>query len=72
MAVIQLIYLVVTYAVWAIIFAAIILMLVRMLMTYMDVNPFSSSALTMRRLSDSLARKRRTRAALAVICSRSA
>ncbi|HEY0004712.1 MAG TPA: YggT family protein [Pyrinomonadaceae bacterium] len=51
---IQLIYLVVTYAVWAAIFAAIILMLVRLLMGYMDVNPFSSSALMMRRLSDPL------------------
>jgi YggT family protein len=54
MTVIQLIYLVVTYAVWAAIFAAIILMLVRLLMGYMDVNPFSSSALMMRRLSDPL------------------
>lgn len=52
MAIIQLLYIVITYAVAAIIIAAIILMLLRMLMNYMDVNPFTKSAITVRRLSD--------------------
>lgn len=52
MAIIPILYLVITYAVGATIIAAIFLMLLRMLMNYMDVNPFTKSAITVRRLSD--------------------
>lgn len=52
MAIIETLYVVITYAVAAIIIAAIILMLLRMLMNYMDVNPFTRSAMTVRRFSD--------------------
>jgi YggT family protein len=52
MAIIRTLYIVITYAVAAVIIAAIFLMLLRMLMNYMDVNPFTRSAITVRRLTD--------------------
>jgi YggT family protein len=54
MAIIGLIFLVVMYAVWTIIVVTIVLMLLRLLMTYIDVNPFTWPAMTVRRLSDPL------------------
>lgn len=54
MLILSLIYLVIMYAVWAIIIGTIALMLLRLLMSYIDVNPFTWPAMTMRRLSDPL------------------
>lgn len=52
MVIINTLYVVITYAVGAVIIAAILLMLLRMLLNYMDVNPFTWHAMTVRRLSD--------------------
>jgi YggT family protein len=54
MAIIQLLYTVVTYAVALVIIATIVLMLLRLLFNYMDVNPFTWHAMTVRRFSDPL------------------
>lgn len=54
MEIIQTLYLVVVYAVAAIIIALIALMLLRLLMNYADVNPFSWHARTVHGLSDPL------------------
>lgn len=54
MAIIGILYVIIIYTVAAIIIAAIILMLLRMLMNYIDVNPFTWHAITVRRLSDPL------------------
>lgn len=54
MLVISSIFLVIVYAVWSIIIATIVLMLIRLLFNYMDVNPFTWYAMTVRRLSDPL------------------
>jgi YggT family protein len=52
MAIIQLLYAIVTYAVAGVIIATIVLMLLRLLLNYMDVNPFTWFAMTVRRFSD--------------------
>jgi len=52
MSVIQSIFLFITWGVTAIIVAAIVLILLRSLFNYIDVNPFNWSALTVRRLTD--------------------
>jgi YggT family protein len=44
----------ITYAVWGVILAAILLMLLRLIIIFADVNPFSWTALTVRRLTDPL------------------
>jgi YggT family protein len=54
MVVIYSIYLFITYGITAIIVATIVLMLLRLLMNYADVNPFNRSAMMVRRLSDPL------------------
>ncbi|HEX8774318.1 MAG TPA: YggT family protein [Pyrinomonadaceae bacterium] len=54
MLVILSIYLFITYGITALIVATIVLMLLRLLMNYMDVNPFNRSAMMVRRLSDPL------------------
>jgi YggT family protein len=54
MLVIQSIYLFITYGITALIVATIVLMLLRLLMNYADVNPFNKSAMMVRRLSDPL------------------
>ncbi|HEY6188453.1 MAG TPA: YggT family protein [Pyrinomonadaceae bacterium] len=54
MVVIYSIYLFITYGITAIIVATILLMLLRLLMNYADVNPFNRSAMMVRRLSDPL------------------
>ena len=45
-------FLFVTWAVWAAIIAVILLMVFRIIANYLDLNPFSWSSLTIRRLSD--------------------
>jgi YggT family protein len=52
MEIIQTLYLIILYAVGAVIIAAILLMLLRLLLNYIDVNPFTWYAITVRRLSD--------------------
>jgi len=52
MFVIQSLFLFITWGVTAMIVAAIVLILLRSLFNYMDVNPFNWSALTVRRLTD--------------------
>lgn len=52
MLIIQTIYTVITYAVAATIIAVIALMLLRLLLNYMDVNPFTWYAMSVRRFSD--------------------
>src|SRR5437870_4198377 len=52
MSVLQSLFLFVTWGVTAIIVAAIVLILLRSLFNYIDVNPFNWSALTVRRLTD--------------------
>ncbi|HYE65842.1 MAG TPA: YggT family protein [Pyrinomonadaceae bacterium] len=47
-------YLLITYLVTAVIVATIVLMLLRLILNYADVNPFSWSSLTIRRLTDPL------------------
>ncbi len=54
MIVIQTIYQFITYGVAAIIIAIIALMLLRLLINYADVNPFSRSAIMIKRLTDPL------------------
>jgi YggT family protein len=54
MLVIQTIYQFITYGVAAIIIAIIALMLLRLLINYADVNPFSRSAIMIKRLTDPL------------------
>lgn len=54
MLVIHSIYLFITYGITALIVATIVLMLLRLLMNYADVNPFNRSAMMVRRLSDPL------------------
>jgi YggT family protein len=54
MLVIQSIYLFITYGITALIVATVVLMLLRLLMNYADVNPFNRSAMMVRRLSDPL------------------
>lgn len=54
MLVIHSIYLFIAYGITALIIATIVLMLLRLLMNYADVNPFNSSAMMVRRLSDPL------------------
>lgn len=54
MVVIYSIYLFITYGITALIVATIVLMLLRLLMNYADVNPFNRSAMMVRRLSDPL------------------
>ena len=54
MTAIQTLYVIITYAVVGVIVATIVLMLVRLLMNYMDVNPFTRPAMMVRRLSDPL------------------
>lgn len=54
MLLVQSIFLLITYGVTAIIVITILLMLLRLLLGYMDVNPFSWFALTVRRLTDPL------------------
>src|SRR6266496_656270 len=45
-------FLFVTWAVWAAIIAVILLMVFRLIANYLDLNPFSRTSLTIRRLSD--------------------
>jgi YggT family protein len=54
MDVIKAIYLFITYGVITVIVGVILLMLLRLLLNYADVNPFSWPALTVRRFSDPL------------------
>lgn len=54
MLILQAIDLFITNAVWAIILFVIALMLLRLIIHFADVNPFSWSALTVRRLTDPL------------------
>jgi YggT family protein len=54
MLVIYSIYLFIAYGVTAVIIATVVLMLLRLLMNYADVNPFNWSAMMVRRLSDPL------------------
>lgn len=54
MLVIHSIYLFIAYGITALIVATIVLMLLRLLMNYADVNPFNRSAMMVRRLSDPL------------------
>jgi YggT family protein len=54
MSLISSIYLFIWYGVVAIIITVIVLMLLRLLLNYMDVNPFSKPALLVRRFSDPL------------------
>ena len=54
MAIIQILYIVITYAVAAAIIGAILLMLLRLLLNYVDVNPFTWYAMAVRRFSDPL------------------
>ena len=54
MLIILSIYLFITYGITAIIVATVVLMLLRLLLNYMDVNPFSRPAMTVRQLSDPL------------------
>lgn len=54
MSLIPAIYLFIWYGVVAIIITIIVLMLLRLLLNYMDVNPFSKPALLVRRFSDPL------------------
>lgn len=54
MLVLSFIFLIIMYAVWAIIIGTIALMLLRLLMNYINVNPFTWPAMTVRRLSDPL------------------
>jgi YggT family protein len=54
MFIIESIYLFIWYSVVAVILTVIVLMLVRLLLNYVDVNPFSKPALLVRRLSDPL------------------
>lgn len=54
MLLVQAIFLFITYGVTALIVVTILLMLLRLLVTYADLNPFGWSALTVRRLTDPL------------------
>jgi YggT family protein len=54
MYLIQSIYLFIWYGVVAVIITVIVLMLLRLLLNYVDVNPFSKPALLVRRFSDPL------------------
>lgn len=54
MVIIQTLYVAIMYAVSAIIVAVIALMLLRLLLNYMDVNPFTWYAMSVRRFSDPL------------------
>jgi YggT family protein len=54
MLVIEKIYLFIAYGVSAVIIATIVLMLLRLLLNYADVNPFTWPAMAVRRLSDPL------------------
>lgn len=54
MALIATIYLFIWYSVVAVIITIIVLMLLRLLLNYVDVNPFSKPAMMVRRLSDPL------------------
>lgn len=54
MSIIALIYTFITYGVTAVIVAVIVLVLLRTVFNYADVNPFTWSALTIRRLTDPL------------------
>jgi YggT family protein len=54
MVIIQTLYVVIMYAVSAIIVVVIALMLLRLLLNYMDVNPFTWYAMSLRRFSDPL------------------
>ena len=52
MEIIKILYVVTTYAVAFVIIAAILLMLLRMLLNYLDVNPFARHVMLVRSLSD--------------------
>lgn len=54
MIIFQQIYLVIVYGVMAVIVATIVLMLLRLILNYANVNPFTRPAMTVRRLSDPL------------------
>jgi YggT family protein len=54
MLIIYSIYLFIAYGVTAVIVGVVVLMLLRLLMNYADVNPFNRSAMMVRRLSDPL------------------
>ena len=54
MLIIQQIYIFIAYGVTAVIVATIVLMLLRLIFNYADVNPFTWPAMTVRRLSDPL------------------
>lgn len=54
MLIIKQIYQLIAYGVTAVIVATIVLMLLRLILTYVDVNPFTWLAMTVRRLSDPL------------------
>jgi YggT family protein len=54
MAIFETIYLFIWYGVVAVIITVIVLMLLRLALNYMDVNPFSQPALLVRRFSDPL------------------
>jgi YggT family protein len=54
MFIIEKIYLFITYGVTAVIVATIVLMILRLILNYADLNPFTWFAMTVRRLSDPL------------------
>jgi YggT family protein len=54
MLIFQQIYLVIFYGVTAVIVAVVLLMILRLILNYADVNPFTWLAMTVRRLSDPL------------------
>ncbi|MGB7925757.1 MAG: YggT family protein [Pyrinomonadaceae bacterium] len=54
MFIIESIYLFITYGVTAVIVATIVLMILRLILNYADLNPFTWVAMTVRRLSDPL------------------
>ena len=54
MLIFQQIYLVILYCVTAVIVATVVLMILRLILNYADINPFTWLAMTVRRLSDPL------------------
>ncbi|HEX8652425.1 MAG TPA: YggT family protein [Pyrinomonadaceae bacterium] len=54
MLIFQQIYLVILYCVTAVIVATVVLMILRLILNYADINPFTWPAMTVRRLSDPL------------------